>query len=494
MKTISRILTLIVTAAAGGVIALALNNYNTGRQRLEMAAAPQANQLPIRFVSQTPPAAPEGSVNFVSAASKSVPAVVHIQSKVEVEGQPTYNSLWDYFYGNAQRQRMEGMVSGSGVIISADGYIVTNNHVVEHSGKIEITLADRQTYEAKVIGKDPATDLALLKIDAQNLPYLDYGNSDDAQVGQWVLAVGNPYNLISTVTAGIISAKGRNIDMLPDNPDANLYPIESYIQTDAAVNPGNSGGALVNTDGQLIGINSAIASPTGAFAGYSFAIPVNLVKKVVADMLKYGAVQRAFLGVSIRNVDADVAKEAGLNSTLGVYINAVEPNGAAEAAGIQKGDVVMKIAGQEVNDVAGLEEQIGKYRPGDKIAVTVSRNGNIMDIPVILRNIDGNTSIIKPDDTQTTAAAIDELGATFGTVSDEEKQQLHIDNGVKVTSVSNGKLSQIGVETGFIITKIDHRNVNSPADIQKIIANKSGGVLMEGLYPNGMRAYYAFGV
>ncbi|NNM94171.1 MAG: PDZ domain-containing protein, partial [Bacteroidia bacterium] len=489
MKTISRLLSLIVVAAAGGVIALALNNYYNRRPHLLPAQASATNPLPVRYVSMSSASAPESaSVSFVAAAAKSVPAVVHIQSKVEMEGQPTYNSLWDYFYGNAQRQRIEGMVSGSGVIVSGDGYIVTNNHVVEKAGTIEVTLADRQTYNATVVGKDAATDLALLKIDAKNLPYLEYGNSDDAQVGQWVLAVGNPYNLISTVTAGIISAKGRNIDMLPDNPNANLYPIESYIQTDAAVNPGNSGGALVNTDGQLIGINAAIASPTGSFAGYSFAIPVNLVKKVVADMLKYGAVQRAFLGVSIHNVDADIAKQAGLNSTRGVYVNAVEPNGSAALAGIRQGDVIMKIGDQDVNDVPELEEQVGKCRPGDNITVTVSRNGNNLNIPVVLRNIDGTTAVIKPN-APAVVTKVNELGATFGTVSESEKQKLNIESGVEVTGLTDGKLSHIGVGKGFIVTKIDHHKVNTPDDVKNIIQNKSGGVLLEGVYPNGMKAY-----
>lgn len=502
MKTIKNIIASFSVALLGGIAALSVNHYFSDKQYHEVAESGIKNPMPVKLVGQTSVAMPETAVNFVAAAAKSVPAVVHIQSKVDIQGQPTYNSLWDYFYGNAQPHHMQGMVSGSGVIVSSDGYIVTNNHVVEEAGVIEVTLADRQTYVAKIIGKDPATDLALLKIDSKNLPFLEYGNSDDALVGQWVLAVGNPYNLTSTVTAGIISAKGRNIDILPSNegqgragasPDAQLFPIESYIQTDAAVNPGNSGGALVNTDGQLIGINSAIASNTGSFTGYSFAIPVNLVKKVVADMLKYGAVQRAFLGVSIRNVDADVAKNAGLSSTEGVYINGLESNGAAEAAGIKKGDVVMKIADQSVNDVANLEEQIGRYRPGDKITVTISRNGNMMDIPVELRNLDGNTSVIKPD-AEPAAAEVDKLGAIFAPISEMDRQRLHIDNGVKVSELNEGKLSQVGVEKGFIITKIDHQKVSSAGDIEKIISNKSGGVLMEGMYPNGMRAYYAFGI
>jgi Do/DeqQ family serine protease len=497
MKTIKKFASVFAIALMGGVSALTLNHYYGGKEYQRMAEADIRNPMPVKFTGLSSNApAPEANVNFVSAAQHSVPAVVHIQAKVEMEGQPTYNSIWDYFYGNGQPNRMEGMVSGSGVIVSSDGYIVTNNHVIEDAGRgIEVTLADRQTYPAKVIGKDPATDLALLKIDAKNLPYLEYGNSDDAQVGQWVLAVGNPYNLTSTVTAGIISAKGRNIDILPSNPKQRLYPIESYIQTDAAVNPGNSGGALVSTDGQLIGINSAIASNTGSFTGYSFAIPVNLVKKVVADMLQYGAVQRAFLGVSIRPVDADLAKSVGLNNTEGVYVNALTDRSAAAAAGMKPGDVILKIGDQEINDVPSLEEMVGRYRPGDKINITVSRDNSIMQIPVTLRNLDGTTSVVKPVTAdEASATTIDELGATFSPVPKEEMEKLHIDNGVKVADLGEGKLSGIGVEKGFIITKIDHQRVATAEDIQKLLDGKTGGILVEGVYPNGMKAYYAFGI
>jgi serine protease Do len=495
MKTIKKFLSVFSIALLGGIAAITVDHFYSNKQYQITAEANLRNPTPVKFVGlSSNNSMPECNVSFVTAASKSVPAVVHIQSKVEMEGQPTYNSLWDYFNGNGQPSKLQGMVSGSGVIVSSDGYIVTNNHVIEEAGKIEVTLADRQTYTAKVIGKDPATDLALLKIDAKNLPYLEYGNSDDAQVGQWVLAVGNPYNLTSTVTAGIISAKGRNIDMLPGDPARKLYPVESYLQTDAAVNPGNSGGALVNTDGTLVGINSAIASNTGSFTGYSFAIPVNLVKKVVADMLQYGGtVQRAFLGVSISNVDADLAKNAGLNSTEGVYVNGTEENGAAQMAGIQKGDVILKIGDQPVNDVANLEEQIGKYRPGNKITITISRDNKTMDIPVELRNLDGNTSVVKPN-AEPTEIVVNELGASFAPVSSSEKQKLHIENGVKVANITEGKLSGVGIGKGFIITKIDHQNVNSPEEVQKIIENKTGGILVEGIYPNGMRAYYAFGM
>jgi serine protease Do len=495
MKTFGRFLSTLSIALLGGVGALTINHFYNEKQYQWASESQLRNRTPVKFVGLSSNAPmPENNVSFITAAQKSVPTVVHIQSKVAMEGQPTYNSMWDYLYGNPHRNRMEGMVSGSGVIVSADGYIVTNNHVVEEAGKIQVTLSDRQTYMAKVVGKDPQTDLALLKIDAKDLPYIEYGNSDETQVGQWVLAVGNPYNLTSTVTAGIISAKGRNIDMLPSDPMNKMYPIESYIQTDAAVNPGNSGGALVNTDGQLVGINSAIASNTGSYTGYSFAIPVNLVRKVVADMVQYGTVQRAFLGVTIRNVDAELAKNEGLNNAEGVYIDSVSPSGAAETAGIKSGDVVTKIGDQPVNDVASLEEQIGKYRPGDKINITISRSNKTMDIPVTLRNLDGNTSVVKPAEANTSIKAIEELGASFAIVPKSEMEKLHISNGVKVTELGQGKLSGIGVEKGFIITKLNHERVSSPDDIQKVINKSSGGLLVEGIYPNGMKAYYAFGI
>lgn len=495
MKGIKKFLSVFSIALLGGVAALTVDHYYVAKQYAWASEAQIRNRMPVKFAGLSSSAMPETNVSFITAAQKSVPAVVHIQSKIEMEGEPTYNSMWDYLYGNAQPNRIEGMVSGSGVIVSADGYIVTNNHVVQDAGKINVTLSDRQTYTAKVIGKDPETDLALLKIDAKNLPYLQYGNSDDLQVGQWVLAVGNPYNLTSTVTAGIVSAKGRNIDILPSDPRHKMYPIESYIQTDAAVNPGNSGGALINTDGELVGINSAIASNTGSFTGYSFAIPVNLVKKVVADLLQYGMVQRAFLGVTIRNVDADIARMAKLNSTEGVYIDSVEPDGAAQTAGLKAGDVIMKVGGQPVNDVPTLEEQIGKYRPGDKTTITISRNNQSMDVPVTFRNVDGSTALVKPSDDKANVRTIDELGASFTTITKSQRQKLHLDNGVQVTDLGDGKLSGIGVQKGFIITKLNHEKVDSPDDIQRIIDNSSGGgILVEGVYPNGIRAYYAFGI
>ncbi len=487
-KTFKKIISVFSIALLGGVAAVGVDHFYILKENKWAAESNIRNPLPVKFAGLTTPVA-ESAINFVSAAQKTVPAVVNIKSKVEVQD-TRGNSMWDYMYGNQRQNMIQGMVTGSGVVVSNDGYIVTNNHVIEDAGSIEVTLSDRHTYTAKVIGKDPETDLALLKIDATNLPYIEYGNSDETQVGQWVLAVGNPYNLTSTVTAGIISAKGRNIDILPNNPSKNIYPIESYLQTDAAVNPGNSGGALVNTDGQLVGINSAIASNTGSYTGYSFAIPVNLVRKVVADLLQYGTVQRAFLGVTIRTVDADIAKTAGLSSTSGIYVDALTPNGAAENAGIKEGDVIMKVGDQDVNDVASLEEQIARMRPGDKVNISVIRDNKSVEIPVLLRNVDGNTNKVAAAESPTSLNA---LGASFSEASKEELQKLGLNNGVKVVELQQGKLRQIGIQEGFIITKVDHQSVSSATDIEKILKNKTGGILVEGIYPNGTRAYYAFG-
>jgi serine protease Do len=493
MKTIRKFLSVFAIALIGGASALIIDHYYLNERANYLSEASIHNPLPVKFAGLKT-MMPEGNTDFVSAAQKGVPAVVYIESKVKMEGERTYNSMWDYFYGQSQPNIVEGEVSGSGVIVSADGYIVTNNHVVDEAGKIEITLSDKKKYVAKVIGKDPETDLALLKIDATNLPYIEYGNSDELQVGQWVLAVGNPYNLTSTVTAGIVSAKGRNIDLLPSEVASHrVYPIESYIQTDAAVNPGNSGGALINTTGQLVGINSAIASNTGSYTGYSFAIPVNLVRKVVADLLQYGNVQRAFIGVNIRNVSEELSKSAGLNSMNGAYVDSVLSDGAAKAAGIKQGDIILKVGDQDVNDVSSLEELVGRHRPGDVINVTITRNNQQMQIPVTLRNLDGTTAVVmptKPSD----IVALSQLGVSLAPVSDEEKQKLNLEGGAKVAQLNEGTLKDIGVKRGFIITKIDHQKVKSPEDVKSLLDETSGGVLVEGVYPNGMRAYYAFGM
>ncbi|HEY4799789.1 MAG TPA: trypsin-like peptidase domain-containing protein, partial [Bacteroidia bacterium] len=370
------------------------------------------------FHGMTPEAS---SADFVKASEISLPAVVHVKTEyAPKQNQFFYYDPFQGFGWNAPQQQPHQSGSGSGVIISGEGYIVTNNHVIDDANKVEVTLYDHRTYSAKVIGKDPSTDIALLKIDAHDLPYILYGNSDNVKVGEWVLAVGNPFNLTSTVTAGIVSAKARNINILEGDPDHNNFPVESYIQTDAAVNPGNSGGALVNTQGQLIGINSAIASNTGSYTGYSFAVPVNLAKKVVNDLIEFGKVQRAFLGVSIRDIDSKLIEEKKLSSTKGVYITGVSKDGAANTAGIQEGDQILKIGDVIVENVSELQEQISHYRPGDKIAVTISRAGVENDIPVVLKSRSGETMISKSAKNEVMTI----LGATFEPISESEKKKL----------------------------------------------------------------------
>ena len=355
--------------------------------------------------------------------------------------------------------------------------------MVDGAEKVEVTLNDNREFTAKVVGNDPSTDLALLKIEEKGLPILFYGNSDQLKIGEWVLAVGNPFNLTSTVTAGIVSAKARNIGILPDQ-----YKIESFIQTDAAVNPGNSGGALVNTRGELVGINTAIASQTGSYSGYSFAIPVNLVKKVVDDLVEFGNVQRGFIGVSIRDIDSKLAIEKNIKETRGVYVAGLTIDGAAKSAGIEEGDIIVKIGENEVNSSPQLQEQIGQYRPGDKVRVVVLRDGNERVFSVVLRNKEGNTSIVKSEEN------LNLLGATFENVARETTSKLGLEGGVRISKLMNGKLRSAGIKEGFIITSIDKKQIRTTNDISQALKTKQGGILIEGVYPNGTKAYYGFGI
>jgi Do/DeqQ family serine protease len=471
-------------ALAGGLLAIGLNDayFSTGKR----VASTGMEQTPARFVSL--PAAGGTTVSvpdFTDAASKSIDAVVHVTTETTVEQNPMA-----FFWGYRQPAQQEVRAAGSGVIVSDDGYIVTNNHVVENADKIQVHLNDKRKYDATVIGRDPSTDLALIKIDADHLPTLPYGNSDDVKVGQWVLAVGNPMNLTSTVTAGIVSAKARNINILQYDPAKDIFPIESFIQTDAAVNPGNSGGALVDASGNLIGINSAIASTTGAYTGYSFAIPVNIVRKVTNDLMQFGSVRRAYLGVTISDIDQDMAKSLDLSRLKGVYVKDVMDDGAAKAAGVKSGDVIVKVGSMAVDNVPELQEQIGKFSPGDKVAVTLVRDGKeqVKDLTLLSRTGTlGQTAAAKPVTSPL-------LGAELYTAKPDELKALKIENGVKVARLNGGKLRNIGIREGFIITKIDQKPMNSPQDIEKALDGKQGGVLIEGVYPNGMRAYYGLGV
>ncbi len=441
-----------------------------------------SEKQPVQNVSF--PVTPDGVMtDFTKAADLTIHAVVHV--KTYYDNQQNYNPFGNnpFDFWGRPRQSQPQEASGSGVIITDDGYIVTNNHVVENADKVEITLNDNHTYQARVIGTDPSTDLALLKINEKNLPFIVYGNSDNVKVGEWVLAVGNPFNLTSTVTAGIISAKARNIGILPDQ-----YKIESFLQTDAAVNPGNSGGALVNTRGELVGINSAIASTTGSYTGYSFAIPVNLVKKVMDDLVEFGSVQRGFIGVSIRDIDNKLMEDKGIKETQGVYVAGLTEGGAAETAGRKEGDIILKIGDVGVSSTPQLQEQVGRYRPGNKVNVTLLRDGSEKTVLVTLRNKDGDTKIVKNE------PSLNLLGATFGSITNDEKAKLGIKNGIKISKLLAGKLRSAGIKEGFIITSIDKKPIINTNDLENALKTKQGGVLIEGVYPNGMRAYYGFGI
>jgi serine protease Do len=440
-----------------------------------------SEQKPVSFVN-LPANSQQQLPDLTFAAENSIHAVVHIATQsVRGGGWSSGNPFFDEFFGLRQQQPQIATGFGSGVILSEDGFIVTNNHVIENAQNIKVILNNKQEYDAKLIGADPSTDLAVLKIEAENLPFLTYGNSDELKLGEWVLAVGNPFNLTSTVTAGIVSARARNLRI-----NADQYSIESFIQTDAAVNPGNSGGALVNQNGNLVGINTAIASRTGSFAGYSFAVPVSIVKKVVEDLREFGMVQRALLGVTISDIDARLANEKGFTSYEGVFVSGVTDQGAAREAGIQEGDVIMSIAGEPVNSSSELQERISRFRPGDDVDVLVKRKNDRKHFKVTLRNRHGDTQIVRDDFTL--------LGATFEAVSNEEKRILNIENGIKVARVDAGKLKDAGLNKGFIITHVNKKAINEVNDLRREIGNAKGGILVEGIYPNGELAYFVFGV
>ncbi|CAN5118785.1 trypsin-like peptidase domain-containing protein [soil metagenome] len=479
-----RIISTLAIAVLGGAAALGLQNVFS----LKPIIADNANsKTQVHYAGL---AASGGPVDFREAAEQTVHGVVHVKTKFTSQ-QTYYDPFQGFFGGNGMQvvpQQQEA--TGSGVIISTDGYIVTNYHVVENADEVEVALNDKRTYKATIVGTDPNTDLAVIKIDEKDLPFISYGNSDEVQVGEWVLAVGNPFNLNSTVTAGIVSAKARNINLISTNGSGS-GAVESFIQTDAAVNPGNSGGALVNTSGQLIGINSAIASSTGSFAGYSFAIPVNLVKKVVADLMEFGTVQRGYLGVNIRDVDANLLKEKNLDKLKGVYVDGVVDGGSAADAGINVGDVITRIGEVEVNNVPELQEQINRFRPGDKVAITFTRGSKEKTVAVKLKNKNNNAALLSKNDK---TDAVETLGATFETIAPEDMKRLNIENGLRISKLDAGKLRNSGIREGFIITSVDKNKVSSPEELKKVLDNKKGGILIEGIYPNGSRAYYAFGM
>ena len=475
----------LVVAVLGGLISLGAFAL-IQKSGSSLKGVPQQS-TPVQFTSLT--GMPSTNPDFTAAANTSIHAVVHVKTEYARKNS-MYDNFFNFhdFFGDSpfgQQGPLQG--AGSGVIISPDGYIVTNNHVVQDASKIEIVLNDKRSYEGTVVGTDPSTDLAVVKIKETNLPFLNYGNSDDLQIGEWVLAVGNPFNLTSTVTAGIVSAKARNINIL-GTPDGTS--IESFIQTDAAVNRGNSGGALVNTRGELVGINAAIASGNGFYAGYSFAIPVNIVKKVVADLIDYREVQRAFLGVSIREIDSKLAEEQGIKELRGVFVQEVNDGSAAKEAGIVRGDVITSVNKMTVNSTSELLEQVSRYRPGEKIVVGISRKGADKNVNVTLLNRAGTTGLVKTE----AKDVLPMLGAKIQVAPQEVLRKLGIDHGVQVTELSDGLLRNAGVREGYVITEIDKKPIRNLDDLSKILSNKSGGILLEGVYPNKVRAYYGFGI
>jgi Do/DeqQ family serine protease len=442
-------------------------------------------------------------LDFNATAEKVLDGVVHIKSthlqvnRSSAQRQQVIPDIFEEFFGPGFRfespQQQPNWPSpnqistGSGVIISPDGYIVTNNHVITEADDIEVTLHDNRTYKATIIGADPSTDLALLQIKEDNLPTVPLANSDQVLIGQWVMAVGNPMGLNSTVTAGIVSAKGRNINILQDQ-----YAVEDFIQTDAAINPGNSGGALVNLDGGLIGINTAIASPTGTFAGYGFAVPANIVSKVVKDFLEYGQVQRGVLGVMIRTVDGKLAEQESLAIIQGAYVDSILTNSAAAKAGLKEGDVITGVNDLSVKTSSELQGAIARYRPGEEVSLKVNRKGQEKTLKVTLNNREGNTELASKD----TREILRILGAEFETIDDKLADKLQIESGVKVKRLYAGKISRnTQMREGFIITRVNDQNVRSVDELVTLLENQKGGVMLEGVYEDQPgKQYYAFGM
>jgi len=465
----------------------------------QYAGMQESGKLPVNYAGFFGNNAPTGPVDFTVAATSATPAVVHIKTRTKAKqvsnNLPKRNNPFGDFFGgddlfgdlfgnSGPRMIPEQRASGSGVIISDDGYIVTNNHVIDGADEINITLPNKKSYKATVIGADPSSDLAVIKIDGKGFPYLVYGNSDESKLGQWVLAIGYPLNLDVTVTAGIISAKSRSINI---NERQSKTPVESFIQTDAAVNPGNSGGALINTNGELIGINSAIASPTGSYAGYSYAIPVNIVKKVVNDIIKYGTVQRAFIGVSYaqEGLSDEQKKEMGVKDGDGVYITDVPEGGAAKAAGIKKGDFITKINGASVTSGPELQEQIARYKPGDKINITIIRDGKENTIPVTLKNKVGNTDVVK------TVNVLDKFGAELADLDKKTAAANEIAGGVVIKKINPTGLigKKTKIQEGFVITSVNNMQIKNLDDLKEALKGVTGTVYFDGIYPGYTDTY-----
>lgn len=490
----------LLTAVFGGAVAIGGYKLFENKQFENMTLEEQqkvyyAKNEAAEMLSST------GNPDFTQAAAAVSPGVVHIKVTMTNRGnqrgggQVSPFDMFEEFFGMPQPRRQaqprQAQASGSGVILTPDGYIVTNNHVVENADKIEVQLTDKRSYEAKVIGKDPNTDLALLKVNATNLPIVKMGNSDNVQIGEWVLAVGYPLSLQSTVTAGIVSAKGRQIGILGESQQQRGFgnseeamqintAIESFIQTDAVINKGNSGGALVNARGELIGINSAIASPTGVYAGYGFAIPINLAKKILDDFKEFGSVKRGFIGVTFTEINEALRKDKGIDDLNGLYVQSTVKGGAAESAGIKAGDIITKIEGRTITSSSDLQERVARLRPGDKVNLTYKRDGKEKTIAVELKGEEANKSKQGGDELSASATEIfNKLGASFVPASDARKKELGVSSGVVVAQVHRGGLFEFGgIEKGLVITEINGRPVNSIEDVENALGKTQRNTIL----------------
>ncbi len=488
-----KIIGIVLLSCVTSFFTVVFANKYVQQQQKQHTFSSTNEETPVSQLANFSGSSPDGGyTNLEEAAEKSSKVVVHIKTEKKAQvvqyQNPFGDDFFNQFFGGQQlfQQLPPQQSSGSGVIISADGYIITNNHVVEGADEVTVILNNKKSLVAKVIGNDASTDLALLKVNESNLPFVQFGNSDDVKLGQWVLAVGYPLTLETTVTAGIVSAKYRNIGV--NQKRGNGSAIESFIQTDAAVNPGNSGGALVNAKGELIGINSAIASPTGSYAGYSFAIPSNIVNKIAADLKEFGNVQRAYLGIGYidsKQASPEQIKEFGLDKIEGVYINRVEKGSSAAEAGLKEGDIITKLGSKEIRTSPQLLEQMTQYRPGDEVNVQYLRNGKPNEISLHLKNKLGNTDIVKSD-------ILQDLGVEMKELSKGECQRLHIQGGLYIANIRQGGIiaSQTRMKKTFIITQVNDKDIQSAADLEKILNSSDQEFQLGGIYPSVQGVYY----